>query len=454
MDIPAKQVLTEIYSAEGATLSSIAKQFGVSQPTVRRWMIVHQIDRKSHQQASCQANNRHRIQVAPNRQVLAELYDQSSIDQLEQHFAVGQQTIYQWLSGYQIPLKSHDVACSVGKQKQFANIRYDKQTIIDAYDRTKPLAVLADTLNISHSYLRKLLVEHEIQPSRAKTSVGEQRLLDHCRTRYPDRAWLNGDREIISPKELDIVNVTDQIAIEYCGVVWHSETFGGKSRKYHQQKYIDAVAVGYKLITVFDTDPINKVNNLLDTLHRKKQTIFARTTTVEKISAAAAREFVDRHHLAGFSGGANHYALVDRTGQIVHVATFGKSRFSTKFEYECVRSCSDGDYTIVGGVSKIFEAFRRDVKPSSCVSYADLRFGRGSSYRHCQFDNIGITQPNYWYFNRSSPNKLYSRIQFQKHKQSAVLDQFDRTLSEYQNMLNNGWDRIWDCGNNVWGRKY
>lgn len=35
-----------------------------------------------------------------------------------------------------------------------------------------------------------------------------------------------------------------------------------------------------------------------------------------------------------------------------------------------------------------------------------------------------------------------NRIQFQKHK----LSNFDETLTEWQNMQLNGYDRIWDCG--------
>ncbi len=38
-------------------------------------------------------------------------------------------------------------------------------------------------------------------------------------------------------------------------------------------------------------------------------------------------------------------------------------------------------------------------------------------------------------------------VQFQKHKLKDKIDIYDSELTEYQNMLNNGYDRIWDCGN-------
>jgi len=41
---------------------------------------------------------------------------------------------------------------------------------------------------------------------------------------------------------------------------------------------------------------------------------------------------------------------------------------------------------------------------------------------------------------------LYSRQMFQKHKLSHRLDEFDESLTEAQNMFNNGYRRLWDAG--------
>ena len=39
---------------------------------------------------------------------------------------------------------------------------------------------------------------------------------------------------------------------------------------------------------------------------------------------------------------------------------------------------------------------------------------------------------------------------FQKHKLEKVLGKYDINLTEWENMLQNGYDRIWDCGNCKW----
>ncbi|MCX6751140.1 MAG: hypothetical protein NTZ83_06805, partial [Candidatus Pacearchaeota archaeon] len=51
------------------------------------------------------------------------------------------------------------------------------------------------------------------------------------------------------------------------------------------------------------------------------------------------------------------------------------------------------------------------------------------------------------YFKKQDPSKLYSRRDFQKHLLANKLDIFDPVLSEYENMLNNGYLRIFDAGN-------
>ena len=60
------------------------------------------------------------------------------------------------------------------------------------------------------------------------------------------------------------------------------------------------------------------------------------------------------------------------------------------------------------------------------------------------FTFLTHTKPNYFYFKNSS---VFSREQFQKHMIKNKLPIFDQNLTEYVNMLNNGFDRIWDCGN-------
>jgi len=35
---------------------------------------------------------------------------------------------------------------------------------------------------------------------------------------------------------------------------------------------------------------------------------------------------------------------------------------------------------------------------------------------------------------------------FQKHKLKGLLEYFNPEMTEWENMMNNGYDRIWNCG--------
>ena len=62
-----------------------------------------------------------------------------------------------------------------------------------------------------------------------------------------------------------------------------------------------------------------------------------------------------------------------------------------------------------------------------------------------------ITKPSYFYWKN---NKILNRLSCQKHKLKNFLDDFDDSISEYENMKNNKWFRVWDCGNIKFRKKY
>jgi hypothetical protein len=127
--------------------------------------------------------------------------------------------------------------------------------------------------------------------------------------------------------------------------------------------------------------------------------------------------------------------------------TFGKSRFDKKYQYELLRYSSDLDTVVVGGASRLFNRFVQENTPSSIISYCDLRWGTGNLYTNLKFVKVSDTPPNYFYV---KSDNLYNRIKFQKHKLKNILENYDEKMTEVENMFNNGFRRIWDCGNSKW----
>lgn len=94
------------------------------------------------------------------------------------------------------------------------------------------------------------------------------------------------------------------------------------------------------------------------------------------------------------------------------VASFGPSRFG-KADMELLRYASIG--RVLGGISRLVCAFRREHPESRIVSYADLRWGDGNSYAKAGFTLDGVTEPDYWWADMGK-NKRISRYSLQKSK--------------------------------------
>lgn len=444
---PPKEELQILYAKEGTSISSLARHYGANNPTVRNWLISYGIPRKDHKQASTEANNRHRNSAIPSKSELEKLYSENSIKDLERYYGVGQTTIYKWFEDYSIELRDLSESCKLSKSKTYSDIQFSKEFLEEQYDRTKPLTELADKLNVSRSHILKLFSIHRIEKAKMEPSYrsnAEKDLYDFLVNEFFNDDWEHTNRTIISPLELDIVNHTKKIAIEYCGLYWHSEGAFGKDSSYHRSKFLSCKEAGYKLVTVFESDDIEKIKIYLCKLLGKTQKIYARKTLVRTLSSKEANDFHDKNHLHGSVGGSFHYGLFAEN-ELVMACSFGKNRFSKHQEYECTRMTS-GNYTVVGGASKLFSHFIEMENPESIVTFADLRFGDGKTYLHCGFSEEDYTAPNYWYFKKNT-KKLFSRVKFQKHKLIDKLEDFDPTKTEYENMLDNKWDRIWDCGN-------
>jgi len=126
--------------------------------------------------------------------------------------------------------------------------------------------------------------------------------------------------------------------------------------------------------------------------------------------------------------------------------SFGKSRYNKNYDWELVRYCNILNHNIIGGASKLLNYFRK-INNGSIISYADYTWSNGNLYQKLGFNLINQTRPSFWYINKDG---IYSRNQFQKHKLKNKLTIFDEKLTEWQNMVNNGYDRIWGCGNLVY----
>lgn len=253
----------------------------------------------------------------------------------------------------------------------------------------------------------------------------------------------HNDRTLIYPLELDIVIDSIRLAIEYNGIYWHSTLF--KDKNYHINKTLKCKEKGYQLFHIFETDDISIWKSMINNKLHLNTKIYARNCEVKQLCYNDVKLFLKENHLQGECTSKINLGLFHKN-ELVEVMTFSTPRFNKKYEYEMIRLCTLKNYSVIGGASKLFKYFLKTFKPKSIISYANLRFSNGDIYKKLGFNCVGTSKPNYFYFKN---NCLESRNKFQKHKLKNILESFDEQKTEEENMINNGYLKIFDCGNLV-----
>lgn len=307
-------------------------------------------------------------------------------------------------------------------------------------EKKMPAPAIADLINTTPESVCNYLKKHGIfEPmSPGFISTGHLEMSNFLKDLDVDH--VNNARGVVPNMELDIYCPDQKVAFEYNGLYWHSEDRVGKN--YHQRKYLEAKEQGIALIQFFDTVWLSKKEICKSIIRAKlgkiENKIYARNTSVRYIEPKEARLFLDDNHLDGFSGAAKHIGLY-HNDQLVSVMSIGKHRFKADTN-EIVRFASRINTLVIGGMSKMTKFHGQ----TNIESYSDNMLGNTSSL----YESVTSTDPGYFYFN---PNKglIKSRYQCQKHRLTKLLNNYDKELTEYENMTRNGWVRVWDAGNTV-----
>ena len=314
------------------------------------------------------------------------------------------------------------------------------------FDKKMPVSEISEILNVNHAQLCYHFTNNlKIDITRHTVSSQERKVGEFLTSLGVE--FESSNRKIIAPKELDIVVPSYNIALELNGIAWHGERLG-KDNKYHLNKMIKCNEQNIRLVQILDIEWNTKqeiVKSRISSMLDKNNTIGARKCDIREIDAKLARLFFDECHIQGYSAQSVAYGLF-ADDVLVAAMSFCKSRYNKKYEWELLRYSNCLYTSVVGGAGKLFAHFKKMHVPESVISYCDLRWNTGTVYNKIGFTQTGQSAPNYWY---TKSGKLYSRIKFQKHKLSAMLERFDPDMTEWGNMLENGYDRIWDCGNLV-----
>lgn len=256
-------------------------------------------------------------------------------------------------------------------------------------------------------------------------------------------------------KELDFYIPKQRVAIELCGLYWHSEIGGKKEKKYHRNKYLECVEKGIRLITVFEDEYVNFPDviksRILHALGISKQVIYARKTKIQIINNKDAANFLNVTHLQKSSPCKFSVGMFSKNN-LIGVMTWGSlTRAHAKVDglptLELKRFAFSPYLHVVGGASKMFKFSINYIKNNLSViefikSYCDLRY---ASYKNTVYTVLGF---DLYDETIGSPHYLGNNYTCRIRNQSLRKTKDERKLgkTEWELRKEQGYDRIWDCG--------
>jgi G:T-mismatch repair DNA endonuclease (very short patch repair protein) len=346
---------------------------------------------------------------------------------------------------YGVPFNSHrpevkEIIANINRVKpEVQELLDSRDWMYEEYVAKKRTSVdIASDLRIHYSTVLDYCRKHGFTIRQyTNTSLGEKEVaayLDELGVSY-----VPGDRRF--KFELDLHVVDKKVAIEYNGLFWHSSS--DRSRKdYHLNKTEVCEENGVQLLHIYSDeweDPVKR--EIWKSIIRHKlgltcNKVHARKCEVVEVTSSEARAFHEANHLHGFVGG-QHIGLKYKD-ELVLLITHGKSRFEDG--HELLRLTTKKYTSVPGGMSKILKHIGKDM-----VTYADRRYSSNNSYGN-RFELIGKTAPNYGWVDHGGMVML-SRYKTQKHKLGDLLENFDASKSEFENMVDHGYRIIYDSGN-------
>lgn len=281
------------------------------------------------------------------------------------------------------------------------------------------------------------------------TSVAEQEILSYVKS-IVDCEVISRNKTVLGNREIDIYIPDLNIAIEYNGIYWHSES-SGKDSRYHYDKWLRCKKQGIQLITVWEDDWKFKQDIVKSMLAHKLgvfhgDRVYARKTYVSQESASDVKQFCNKNHIQGFARGSLYLTLrSNENDELVAISTWRKVKDNLYLDRYCT------SVSVPGGMGKLLKAaimWAQGHSINRIVTFSNHEVSNGELYERLGFDNDGELSPDYSYiYDGMRRHKFgFRKIRFR----NDPLLKFEEGLTENDLAAMNGIPRVWDCGKTRW----
>lgn len=400
---------------------AVAASFNVCLPVARRWLRERGISL-----IEPQVEKPIKLSLPAAEIISRYILDNMAATAIAAEYGVSYQTIYRLLRKNGVKIRTNYNKIPTKRRVEILNLYRSS-------DKTQ--SEIADLTGVDQTTIQKWMAQdgYESKPPGRASAIErwlQQQLGEDFRS----------DRKTMG-FELDLYSPTHQLAIEMCGMYWHSEQRGYYPKNYHHHKHIACREKGIQLLTIFEDEWLSSRDLVLSIIKSKlgkfDRRIQARKCKVTSIPVGQAKAFCDIHHI---QGGCQSTEAAGLFYQDDLVGTMTLNPHHRGLDIMTLnRLCFLPNTQIVGGASKLLSFIRRD-RP--LVSWSDNRWSDGKVYEALGFRLDREYGPDYSYTN----NRIRrSKQSFRKSATGCPKEETERYWA-----AKHGWWRMWDCGKKRW----
>lgn len=158
---------------------------------------------------------------------------------------------------------------------------------------------------------------------------------------------------------------------------------------------------------------------------------------LRSVSQKEEIEFLNNYHYQGYVGSSVCLGLY-KDDELIELMSFGKPRYSNKFDWELLRLCTKKDYLVYGGASRLLKNFYKG-RCGSLISYCNESLFTGKVYESLGFTKVG--KCNSYHYEKDG--KKYHRTNFQKRICLKLWPQYiGYKITEAEIMKEQGYERV------------
>lgn len=215
--------------------------------------------------------------------------------------------------------------------------------------------------------------------------------------------FLVSDHTVLGKRELDIYLPSYNLAIEFNGLYWHSES-AGKKKDYHFNKWQDCLSKGIDLLQVWEDDWSSKPElvkrMILEGLGMSQENpILDDSSEIVSLSVLESKTFFESYHLQGFISGGHYLGIRNLNSQALTNAIILDHASTPSSQFVIKRYAAAGFR--LSGFNRLVTAASLSLGVTKFSGYSDNASSEKKLYESAGFTSLGAFAPNYMYVDKS-----------------------------------------------------